>query len=258
MLRFVPLRVKRPIALALADTRIYHSYTRRFKRFDYCSVDAFIHAYSKKQKGIFFIQVGGNDGKTWDPYRYFIQRDGWRGIVIEPQKDVFENRLKVNYARNSNVRLMNVAVDAKDGSRPLYKYAFSTSRWATGLASFDRDRLIKTFSADWVQEHIREESITVSSNPDEYLTSELVPCVSFETILAEAGRESIDFVLTDVEGFDVYILNTFPLDRVRPKHIVFELTETRDQAFLDFINKLRAHDYEILLTKTDAIAVLRE
>ena len=122
------------------------------------------------------------------PVPLFIQRDGWRGIVIEPQKDVFENRLKVNYARNSNVRLMNVAVDAKDGSRPLYKYAFSTSRWATGLASFDRDRLIKTLSADWVQEHIREESITVSSNPDEYLTSELVPCASFETLLAEAGR----------------------------------------------------------------------
>lgn len=258
MFSFIPLRFKQPVARAVHNTRLYRRYARNFKQFDYRTIDFFINEYSKKRKGTYFIQVGANDGKTWDPYHYFVKRDGWHGIVIEPQKDVFNHRLKATYGENPNIQLMNVALDAIDGSRPLYKYAFCASRWATGLASFDRERLIKTFGEKWIQDLIKSENIQVSSNPEEYITSEIVPCVSFETILAKAKRETIDFLMTDVEGLDVQLLNTFPLDKVRPKNIVLELTETRDEAFLAFINKLRAHGYDILLTQSDAIAVLKQ
>ena len=37
-----------------------------------------------------FIQVGANDGVYGDPLRSYVRRFGWKGILVEPQQDVFE------------------------------------------------------------------------------------------------------------------------------------------------------------------------
>jgi FkbM family methyltransferase len=251
--RAVSLKVR----IARAFPRLYQRYHRAFARFEYSTIGHFINEYSRRRKDIFFIQVGANDGITWDPYHFFIVRDGWKGIVIEPQSEVFEQRLKRTYAGAQGIELLNVAVDAQDGARPLYKYAFTTSRWATGLASFDRENLISNFETDYVQDNIRQEGLSVSRDPSEYLTTELVRCMSFSTILDQRADRTIDFLITDAERFDIPILNTFPLDRTRPRNIIFELPPTPlDQYFTDFIIKLRRYGYRVLLEGSDCIAVL--
>ena len=244
-------------ASAVGRTRLYQLYNRAFGRFGHRTIAGFIHEYSRTRRDIFFIQVGANDGITWDPLYFFIRRDRWRGVVIEPQHDVFETKLKATYRNVPGIQLMNVAVDSADGSRPLYKYSFTSSRWATGAASFDRKMLIDAFGTNYVQDNIRREHLSVSDDPDEYLTSEMVECVSFETILGRLKRDVIDFLVTDVEGQDVAILNTFPFERIRPANVVFELSH-RDAAFNDFLTKLSAYGYDIFLSKGDAIALRRE
>jgi hypothetical protein len=117
--------------------------------------------------------------------------------------------------------------------------------------------LIDAFGTNYVQDNIRREHLSVSDDPDEYLTSEMVECVSFETILGRLKRDVIDFLVTDVEGQDVAILNTFPFERIRPANVVFELSH-RDAAFNDFLTKLSAYGYDIFLSKGDAIALRRE
>jgi FkbM family methyltransferase len=249
----MPLKTR----IARALPRVYNVYHRAFGRFEYSTIGAFINEYSKKRKDTFFIQVGANDGVTWDPYHFFIVRDEWRGIVIEPQLDVFENRLKRTYEGVRGVELLNVAVDAHDGSRDLYKYSFSSSRWATGLASFDKENLISNFSTEYVQGYMRRENVTIGADPDEYLITERVSCMSFRTILDRWRPEAIDFLITDAERFDTPILNTFPLDRLRPRNIVFEHSTEFDQAFGDFLDKLRGQGYRILIDGNDCIAVLK-
>jgi hypothetical protein len=40
----------------------------------------------------FFIQIGANNGMTGDPIRKYILKYHWRGILVEPQPDIFQGR----------------------------------------------------------------------------------------------------------------------------------------------------------------------
>lgn len=241
----------------LNESGVYRAYDRATRRFDPKSIEYDINDYSKRHRHSTFIQVGANDGVTWDPFYYFIRRDGWRGVVIEPQRDVFERKLKSTYKNADGITLMNVAVDTVAGSRPLYRYAFSSSRWATGMASFDRDRLITNFDSDYIRDNIARERSSVTDDPDSYLIADVVSCITFDTIIDSLSSPSIDFVITDVEGHDVAILDTFPLHRVRPANIVFELPIHRDAPLDRFAAKLREHGYRMKVAGRDAIAMLR-
>ena len=243
---------------AVLRSSLYKAYDRAFRKFNPASIDFFINEYSKSHPNVFFIQVGANDGITWDPFHYFIRRDHWKGLVIEPQHALFEQRLRQTYADVPGITLLNTAVDVADGSRPLYRFGFSSSRWATGLASFDKQMLIANFNSDYVQENIKKENLSVSSDPAEYLTVDVVPCTSFETIIRSLGRETIDFVMTDVEGHDVAILNSFPFHRIQPANVVFELPLRLDDSFIRLVNTLKAYDYDIFVARRDAIAMRKD
>ena len=59
-----------------------------------------------------FVQVGANDGSFVDPIRPYIVECGWRGILIEPQPDVFE-KLVSNYADyKEQLAFENVAISS--------------------------------------------------------------------------------------------------------------------------------------------------
>jgi len=240
----------------MLDSSVYRAYDRATRRFSPESIEHDVNVYSKSHRRSTFIQVGANDGVTWDPFYYFIRRDGWRGIMIEPQRDVFD-KLRATYDGARGITLMNVAVDTIAGSRPLYRYAFSASRWATGLATFDRDRLITNFDSDYIRENIAREGVTVAADPESYLVADVVACITFDRAVDALGSATIDFVITDVEGHDVAILDTFPLHRTRPANIVFELPIERDAQLESFASKLRAHGYRIKESGRNAIAMLR-
>jgi len=111
--------VNQRLARKVGKMRLYHLYNRKFGKFHHHTIDSFIHEYSRAHSRCSFIQVGGNDGITWDPFHYFIVRDKWQGIVLEPQREVFERRLSRTYRGVSGVQLVNAAVDVIDGVRPL-------------------------------------------------------------------------------------------------------------------------------------------
>lgn len=260
--RSSPISMRRLAALSVHKlksfvkrTRAYDAFDRRFGRYASGTIAGCIHEYSRTRRNLFFIQVGANDGSTMDPYHQFIRRDGWQGIVIEPQPDVFEQRLKATYDGIKGITLMNVAVDIVEGTRPLYRYAFTSSRWASGMASFDQARLIDNFNTPYVQDQIRREGLRVSSDPLEYLIADAVPCKTFNAILDQAARDTIDFLITDVEGHDIQILETFPFDRLLPRHIVFELPVRNETKVRDFTDRLNTLGYSVMREKNDAIAL---
>jgi FkbM family methyltransferase len=241
----------------VGDSRLYRLYNRKFGTLARHSISFFINEYSRTRKSIYFLQVGANDGVTWDPCYFFVRRDRWTGTVIEPQKEVFDQQLKLTYGNMPGVRLMNVAVDTTDGFRQLYRYSFSNSRWATGLASFDKQRLIDNFGTDYIQNNLKQEHLTIRNDPNEYLVADMVQCMSFDSILGTLKRDAIDFLITDVEGEDVRILNTFPFDRIRPANVVFELPIRRDAMFGALLEKLAEYEYDVFISRSDAIALRR-
>ena len=64
----------------------------------------------KNGKNVFCFQVGANDGRTNDPVHKYFRDYGWKGLLVEPQADVFNNELIKTYANNKNVILENVAI----------------------------------------------------------------------------------------------------------------------------------------------------
>jgi hypothetical protein len=72
-----------------------------------------------KQKDIFFISIGANDGMTREPVYPFIRDHGWNGIMVEPISFVFQ-KLQENLGHFSGVSLVNAAIGERDGSQVIY------------------------------------------------------------------------------------------------------------------------------------------
>ena len=68
-----------------------------------------------------FIQVGANDGVFGDPLRKYIIEFEWRGLLVEPQPDIF-NKLQSNYADvGTGVHFENSAVSNVAGQVTMYR-----------------------------------------------------------------------------------------------------------------------------------------
>jgi len=189
------------------------------------SLSKLISDYSKQKAGNFtVIQIGANDGITNDPIHKFIKRDNWKGVLLEPQKDVFDTYLKKIYAKNKGIVCLNAALGETDSFNTLYKIGFSNARWATGLASFNKDVLIKAFTEGSVKINTDKEGISIPENEDERIVSEKVQMICFRTIIEKYNIQSVDLLQIDTEGFDFEVIKMFDFTRIRPKMIVFEET----------------------------------
>ena len=93
-----------------------------------------------------FVQIGANDGVRFDDLYSIVTNAQFSGIVVEPLPDLYQ-RLRLNYADYPSIVPVNVAVHEQEGSLPLYRVApDSIARypgWATGIASFDREHLLR-------------------------------------------------------------------------------------------------------------------
>jgi FkbM family methyltransferase len=186
------------------------------------SLSEFTDLYSKSKERITVIQVGANDGINNDPIHKFIKRDNWQGVLLEPQKFVFENFLEPLYKKTKGIFPVNAALDKEDCFKPVYKLSISNSRWATGLTSFNRIVLEEAINSGYVEKQASKEGCKLPSNNEDYITEELVECLSTETLLKRYKIEDIDWLQIDTEGFDYEIIKMFNIEKTKPRVIVYE------------------------------------
>ena len=176
-----------------------------------------------------FIQIGVFDGITHDPLRKYIDKCGWRGILIEPQSRA-ASVLRDLYGSNNDIVVLQAALDRQIGRRTLFTVESETApAWAGGLASFDRETIVK--HADLIpglEGMIREEA---------------VDCITFDDVLERLPSERLDLLQIDTEGADAYILSLFPLDRVRPAIIHWEVKHLSTAQREDCLDRLLAYGY---------------
>jgi FkbM family methyltransferase len=159
-------------------------------------------------RGFTFIQVGAFDGVSTDPLRKYIQTCGWRGVLIEPQPRPAA-QLRELYGNNDRLVIMQAALDDKCGKRILFTVeSDNVPAWARGMASFERDNIVKnSYLIPGLEAMIKE--ITVN-------------CITFDDVMQKLPSGRLDLLQIDAEGADAYILSLFPFGRVRPAIVHWE------------------------------------
>jgi FkbM family methyltransferase len=190
-----------------------------------------------------FVQVGAFDGITKDPLRRYIQKCGWRGVLMEPQPQPAA-QLRELYRDNDRIVVLQAALDCRSGKRTLFTVeANNVPAWARGMASFQRDNIVKnSYLVPGVEAMVKE--LTVN-------------CIPFEDVIERLPSNRLDLLQVDAEGADGYILSLFPFDRLKPAIIHWEsknLTKSQQEEVLDMLS---SHGYRFARSgEEDMLAVL--
>jgi FkbM family methyltransferase len=155
-----------------------------------------------------FVQVGAYDGVSTDPLRKYIARCGWKGVMLEPQPGP-ASELRALYDGVEGVVILQAAVDGERRPRSLYALdRDGLPKWAGGMASFDRDHLLRhDHLIPGLARSIRE--LTVN-------------CVTFADVLDQLASPRLDLLQIDAEGADGDLISLFPFDRVQPAIVHWE------------------------------------
>ncbi len=213
---------------------------------DYPScLEFFLYSFLRKKDDLFFIQIGANDGKMFDPIYRFVtcNHKKVRGIVIEPLKDFFEE-LKVNYRKYPNIRPLNIAIHNSEKEMTLYRTdpgkMHGLPEWAKGIASFDK-------------EHHK-----LSNIPSDVIIPEAVKCMSLGELLERYHVTQLDLLQIDTEGYDTEIILNIDFEAVWPGIICFEhglpWGIMDKQTFSQVTDHMHSNGYELMIEKFDAIA----
>jgi len=182
----------------------------------------YLDQLSKLKPDLFVVQVGANDGMTHDPIHKFIKRDKWHGVLMEPQTHVFEKYLSGLYKKQPGIEVVNAALGFEDGLATLYCIGFSSARWATGLASFERAVLEKSFESEHVLRQAKKENVKIPEDRDRWIVEIEVPVLSVDALLQRYNIRKIDLLQIDTEGFDFKIIKMFDFDKIKPAAISYE------------------------------------
>lgn len=138
--------------------------------------------------GVFFVEIGANDGVSSDPIHEHVRTHGWSGVCVEPLEGPFASLVEV-YRDQPGVRCVNAALSDTPGTVTMRVAANSR------LASLVPDRNALTRQAD-------THDVTV-------------PTTTFDELLADTDR-AVDLLQIDTEGYDYQVLRMFDLERRHP------------------------------------------
>jgi FkbM family methyltransferase len=173
-----------------------------------------LRSFAQAYPEAFFVEIGSNDGEQHDHLQPLISSHPWSGIMVEPVPYVFE-RLRRNYGDAPRVTLENAAIAERDGRLPFYHLGHvedarreGLPQWYDAIGSFSRAAILR---------HVRE----IPDIEQRLVTTE-VPSLTFESLCAKHGVDTIDLLLVDTEGYDYEILRSIDFATRRPRLVVYE------------------------------------
>ena len=230
--------------------RFYYKYLWRPKS---NTLEAILDKFSNAKEDVFFVQVGSNDGFQHDPLCKFIKRDGWRGLLLEPQPSAFKS-LQYIY-QNDAVTPINRALDEEDKQRKLYKVAFSNARWATGLSSFNRAQLVAMIQSGHISRQCRKYGIEMPEKEEDVIGYDWIQCSSFTTLITENQVKKVDLIHVDTEGYDFEVLKLFPFRTFQPKVVIFEHSHLSTADRMAAAKLLETQGYRLSSYGADTLAL---
>ncbi len=204
-------------------------------------------------ENFFFVQIGANDGKTNDLLYSYIDKYNLRGIIVEPQVDVFE-KLKMSHKIHSRLAFANVAIAGKTQKMTFYtvkKELIDDSNYfqATAISSFNKRVFEET-----LKRRIGGFIKNISANLDDYTEKKVIEALSFEDFVSQYKIQKIDFLFLDCEGYDFEILKTIDFTAYKPKVINFESKFMSDVDREACESMLISHGYKLFRYHNDTCA----
>jgi FkbM family methyltransferase len=212
--------------------------------------DTFSKVHGNK---VSFLYIGANDGMRSDPIRYFIVRDRWSGILVEPLPNVF-SMLKSNFGYLNKLKLVfvNAAISSGTGSDLSFwtydeRYLDTLSMEARinclRKSSFDRAHVLRWLHEDKISEEVLKEI--------------KVPSLSLsELIKNQWNGEPINLLVMDAEGHEASIIPSIDFNVLKPEAIYFE-SHNLGVKKSDVYSFLSRNGYEIIEIGGDSIALLK-
>ena len=194
-----------------------------------------------KKQDFFFVQVGANNGKRYDPMYGLIYRHGLKGLLIEPLPDLFVE-LKANYASQVQLRFENAAIASQDGTVTIYRFKAEAplEDWAHGLATLDREKL-RIFADLWDAHH--------------YLEEVRVPALTMSTLLAKHQISTVDLLQIDTEGYDLEVIKQTFQAQCYPDIIHFENAHLGNTGRCEARQVLAQNHYRFVDGTEDTLAI---
>tara|TARA_B100000073_G_C23690071_1_gene556079 strand:- start:100 stop:825 length:726 start_codon:yes stop_codon:yes gene_type:complete len=186
----------------------------------------------------YFIQVGAHDGQMHDPLRHFIINNNWTGLLIEPQKEMYQKCIK-NYRNKKNLTFVNVALHPTESTISLYKVSNPKDYSHTGWASINLKRFDNTIYKD------------------NYL-EEKVHSMHFMDVIKQNNFNDIDLLQIDTEGYDWDIIQMFDFDLFQPILIQYENCHLTNKHNTSSINYLKRLNYICFQKRNDTFAIRKD
>ena len=189
------------------------------------------------------IQIGANDGKSFEELNILIKKYKIESLLVEPIKENFE-LLQKNYKDFKNVILVNSALSVNNEISFLYKvnpqYYNKYGEFIKAIPSFDRKHLIKH---------------GVKSG---HIIKELVNQITFLELFQKNKILNLDLLFVDTEGYDCKIIkNFFLVSKMRPI-IIFEWIHINQHEFNSIVTKISNENYFIFPVNHDLICFPKE
>ncbi len=138
----------------------------------------------KKSDNFTFVQIGANDGVSFDYLYEFVTKNPCSRIVIEPIKLYFQNLVE-NYRNYPLIIPINIALHRTKNEVPIFYVNPDQLKhypdWSAGLGSFDFF-------------HLKKHNIA-----DKDIISENVQCTTFNDPILKQKLENIDYLQIDTE-----------------------------------------------------------
>jgi FkbM family methyltransferase len=195
----------------------------------------------KEKETFVFLQVGANDGVSFDFLFHFVKKRHSKGIVIEPVGNYYKE-LCANYFDFKEIIKINKAVHSRLKEVGIYKIKDTELSkypdWAKGIASFQKSHLQK---------------FDVINNDD--IIEEKVQADTLEHIIEDSGLEEFDYFQVDTEGYDYEVVDMFDFSKRKPKVIRAEYINLPDSDKEKFRKLLTKNGYFIFFEALDIVAV---
>lgn len=176
-------------------------------------IDLKLRKYLTNDYG-FYIECGANDGVTQSNTLAYEEL-GWTGLLVEPcitnYRKCKKNRprsITENYALVSSYYNKNTVGGFFDNTC----YNGLMANLSDYPESMDQER---------VESH--KEFVTKFN-----LQEREVPCCTLQSLIDKHNINYVDFFSLDVEGYEIEVLNGLDFNLIRPRYILIEVTESKE------------------------------
>jgi len=208
-----------------------------------------LHKIGKENPNAFVIQIGANDGISFDDTRGFLDMYQWPALLVEPIPEIFQE-LKNNFADRNNYIYEQSAITTNSGPITMLNVtneAISNNDLHPGYKGMSALYPLKNgFGTDY------ERDIYVKDNLAQNIQ---VNGITFPDLLAKHNISNFDILICDAEGHDWEIFNQIDLTKYRPKVIRLEYMNLTKEEQSFVIEKLQAHNYKYEISGQDIDAV---